>query len=738
MSRNRMFAITGLTILLSGGAATYAAVSPDQLWFDVDESAYQPRGERWIVPQVYRTVRIDWPGVRSVLESAPLEGSTAASTVNVIFSLPLPDGSFGHFRVEESPVMAPELAAEFPEIKTYAGIGIDDPYATVRFDTTPAGFHAMIQSPSGSVFIDPYARDDTDVYVSYFKRDYLPPEGTTFECRVDGGHQLPPQQLAPLPAAGEVPTPQLPSGATRRTVDLAVAATGEYTGFHGGTAAAGQAAIVTAINRVNQVYNAELSIFYVLVAGNSALVFTDPLGDPYTNSCSGAELGINQTTIDGALGVGGYDLGHVFGGPGGGGGLAGAGPCLNGSSSAAGCTGLATPTGDPFWIDFVAHEMGHQWNAPHTWNGSTGSCSPGNANLPTAWEPGSGSTILAYAGICAPQDLQPNSDAYFHGGSIDTIESYDPTAFGPFLNCMSPVATGNALPVANAGVDRTIPKSTPFELCGSATDGNGTPLTYGWEQFDAGGPQGPPNVSTVTTGPMFRSFTPVASPCRTFPKLSDILNNTATIGEILPSVARALNFRLRARDNLPAGGGTGDDAMLVTVDGASGPFTVTAPNTAVTWTGGTNQNVSWNVANTNAAPVSCAAVNILLSTDGGLSFPTTLAAGTPNDGSQAVAVPNVTTATARIKVQCATNVFFDIGDANFTINAAMCTGGTPDMVMLNTAQGTSTHKACTRVTAQNGFSTQAGATVLLQAGVDVVFENGSSAGNGLTVLIQVP
>jgi len=661
-----------ITLTLAALEPVLAADSPP--WREmpkVQERSFSPAGKRLIVPQRYRTVVLDWAVLDATLLSAPLAQFQAGSTAGPELSLPLADGSFGRFRIQESPIMDDSLAARLPDVKTYRAVGIDDPSAIGHLDTTPAGFHALIRSNAGTVYIDPYARGETDVYLVYNKRDFDLPVSERPMCRVgDPGPAfstpgLPALDLGSLQAAV---TTIATNGGTFKQIRLAVAATAEYTTFHGGTVAAAQAAIVTTINRVNVVYEHDLAIRMNLV-DNTGIVFTNAGTDPYSNTCNGAELAANQTTIDNVIGAGNYDLGHVVGGPGGGGGFAGPGPCLifpGNNSHAQGCTGSNNPSGDPFDIDFVAHEIGHQWGAPHTFNGSVGSCA-GNRSAGAAYEPGSGSTIMAYAGICGTDNLQNNSDDYFHGSSLETIAGYDPTVFGA-LQCIQMTPSGNTPPTAGAGADRNIPFGTPFTLCGTGTDPDGGDNpTFLWEEYDLGAAAGPPN--NPNSAPFFRSFDPTASNCRTLPKLNDILTNTQTNGEILPGVAAAMTFRLTVFDNHPGavGGGFDQDEVNVTVDGTAGPFQITSPNTAVNWTAGAMETVTWNVAGTNAAPINCANVDLLFSQDGGFTFPTVLANGTPNDGTQPITVPNVATTTARIKAECSDNVFFDINNTNFSI-----------------------------------------------------------------------
>lgn len=646
-------ALLALLSLVYGPGAGLAARSADGMWRDVAEADISARGAaRQIIPQRYRTLALDAAALRALLAQAPLERTAAAGT---ILALPLPDGSFGSFRIAESPIMEPGLSAKFPVFRTYSAQGLDDPTALARLDWTSAGFHAMILSERGNVFIDPYRPGDTAHYISYYTRDYLPSqadiEARAKELQAETDY---------APDASKVHAESAASGDTLRTYRLALAATSEYTAFHGGTVAGAAAAIVTSVNRINAVYEREVAVRLVLIANNNLIIYTNAQTDPYTNDDGFEMLDENQANIDAVIGNANYDIGHVFST--GGGGVALLGCICSPGEKAQGVTGSPSPIGDPFDIDYVAHEMGHQFGAEHTFNGTSAFCGGGNRNGPTAFEPGSGSTIMGYAGICGAEDLQPNSDPYFHTGSFSEI-----TAFitGGGNGCAAQSQTGNQEPAVNAGADVTIPARTPFTLTGSATDPDGHALVFAWEQFDTG-TAAPPNTDNGSRA-IFRSFNPVASPARTFPKLSDILANVSTFGESLPTTTREMTFRLTARDNRAGGGGVAFDTMSVNVTNAAGPFQVTAPNTAVTWTGFGQQTVTWDVANTAAAPVGCAEVAVLLSTDGGQTFGQTLLAATPNDGSQAVAVPNISTTTARVKVQCATSVFFDLSNANFTI-----------------------------------------------------------------------
>ena len=521
----------------------------------------------------------------------------------------------------------------------------------------------MVLSNEGTVYIDPWSESDTAHAVSYFKRDYRRQDGTGFRCEFDASDP----DLVDASLADHLDVE--PQGVTLhgdnlRTYRLALAANVEYSTFHGGTTVSVHNALVVAVNRVNTVYERDLAVHLDLVANNDLLIFlVEP--DPYTNNNGSAMLTQNVTTLNSVIGLANYDVGHVFST--GGGGVAGLG-VVCGANKARGVTGLPTPTGDPFYIDYVAHEMGHQFRGNHTFNGTTSNCGGGNRNAATAWEPGSGSTVMAYAGICGAENLQPNSDDLFHVGNlINEMQPFVTTGNGSLCGVSTP--TGNTAPTVNGGADITIPANTPFSLTASATDPNSPVLSYVWEEMDLG-TAAPPNTDDGSR-PIFRTFNVLSSPTRTFPKLADILSGAATpaFGEAWPTANRTMNFRVTVRDNFAGGGASTADLVQVTVVAAAGPFTITAPNTAVSWTGGATEAVTWNVAGTTAPPISAANVSISMSTDGGTTFPVVLAASTPNDGSENIVVPNLPTTTARVRVQAVGNSFFDINNANVTVVA---------------------------------------------------------------------
>jgi len=647
----------GLTLALLV-ATTLAGTVPARaadLFVELDASVtgLDP-AERRIAPERARLVRLDVARFEALIQTAPDELAAPRGVDGVELVLPDPDRGALRLRVVDSPIVEPELAARYPEIRTFRLVSPDDPAIGGRADWTPHGFHAVVRTPAGRFYVDPYRPGDVEHYQIYRRSDLAAP-ADGFRCDTEADPvTAPPDELLEAPFG---------TGLDLRTYRAAVAATVEYTAFHGGTVPLGLAAIVTAMNRVNEVYEHDVAIRMILIANNDDIVYTvEP--DPYTNNNGGTMLGQNQANLDLVIGTANYDIGHVFS-TGGGGVATLNGPC-NAGSKARGVTGLPTPTGDPFYIDYVAHEMGHQWGALHTFNGNAGACS-GNRSASAAFEPGSGSTIMAYAGICGAQNLQPLSDAYFHLISLLHIQNYSRVGGGN--TCAAIVAAGNEFPTADAGADYTIPISTPFELFGSGTDPDGSIVSYGWEEWDLG-PAGAPGAP-VDNAPIFRSFDPVPTAWRTFPKLEDLLDGTPTIGELLPTYARSLRFRLTTRDDgVPAGGNDWDEALLTVTD-AAGPFLVLSPNTSgTTWNGPGPHPVTWDVADTDSAPVACATVDILLSTDGGLSFGQELAANVANDGAQDVFVGVANTSDARVKVKCRSNVFFDVSNQDFSIAGA--------------------------------------------------------------------
>lgn len=613
----------------------------------------------------YYQLNID--GLQQLLQNAPERNTNVNS--NVIISFPTADDTFESFRVTEASVMHPELQNKYPNIRSYSGQSIDNPGSLIRFSITTQGLHAMFLAPGrGTEYIDPYTKADNN-YIVYSKKD-LPTLDQPWECGViDGGTSIDEKTLSnsyQLRDTGD---------GMMRDFRTAVATTIEYSEFHwlaagltaGDTEAAKRtavmAAIVVTMTRNNFLYERDFSITMTLVANNDLIVFIN--SDNFSNTNANALIGESQVEIDAAIGNSNYDLGHTFST--GGGGLATLNSPCNNSTKARGITGLGSPVGDAYDVDFVAHELGHQFGAPHTFNGTMGNCSGANRTASNAYEVGSGTTIMAYAGICGSDNVQSNSDAYFHQKSLQMI--WDNVNSG-VSTCATQTPTGNGAPTSEAGVNYTIPSSTPYKLTGSSTDsGTDTSLhTYTWEQYDLGQAGLPADANPG--GPMVRSFEGTTDPTRYIPRLPDLYNSAgaSTTWEKLASTSRDLNFRLTVRDNDANGGRTAVDGMTATTVAAAGPFLVTSQTAdQLVWTPGNTETITWDVAGTTANGVDTANVNILLSTDQGVTYTTVLASNVPNDGSHDITVPNVEAPFCRIMVEGAGNIFFNVNEKFFAV-----------------------------------------------------------------------
>lgn len=642
--KSKTFIILGLLMAAHGfGQQNY--------WSKLKDTRINPENlnPRWTAPTTFTLYQLDTDHMKAELKKAPQRFSKDES---VIIKFPDSDGQIRDYIIQEASVMEPELQAKFPEIRAYTGWQKNHPENTIRFSMTPEnGMHVMYFDQWDISYLDSYTKDNS-TFILYKRKD-LPKNDRLFECQVEEG-------LDDLAKNGSTSKAPLVADGQFRTYRLALSATGEYTTFHGGTVAGAMAAMATTMTRVNGIYEKTISTTMVMIANNNQIVYTNAAMDPFTNGDPSSMISENQTNTNSVIGAANYDIGHVFGTNSGG--LAGLGVvCLSGNK-ARGVTGSGAPVGDPFDIDYVAHEMGHQFGANHTFRAATSSCQ-GNANNNTAYEPGSGSTIMAYAGICgAANNVQNNSDAYFHAASV--LEMY--AVLQRANDCASKMSNGNSVPVADAGADYNIPKGTAFVLTGTASDPNGDPLTYLWEQYDNTSSTQPP-VSTATVGPVYRSLTPSTSPSRYFPVLSSVVaNNLVPKWEVTPSVARTLNFSLLVNDNKSTGNQSARDAMIVTVTD-DGPFTVTSQTNNVQYDASVPATITWNVAGTNTGTINTQNVSILLSKDAGVTFNTVLAASVANNGSATVNLPNEDIASARIMVKAVNNIYYALNTSPFSI-----------------------------------------------------------------------
>ncbi len=609
-------------------------------------------------------------------------GANAAKRSTII-SIPNADGNLEQFEVVEASNFEPELQARFPDIRAFSGKGITDKFATLKLSISPQGVQTMVfRTENDNEFIEPYSKDRKvyAVYRSHREKGQLPWNCTTEEKQLAADIN---SQLGQVAKTGS-------SSGQLKTMRLAQSCNGEYANYFGATSASEVGLVLAGFNatltRCNGCYEKDLALHLNLIANTTSVIYYNPSTDPYT-SMSSWNLQL-QKTLTSVIGSANYDIGHMFGASGGGG-NAGCIGCVcvdpaspNSLAKGAGITSPADgiPEGDNFDIDYVAHEVGHQLGANHTFSQSLEGTGQNK-------EVGSGITIMGYAGITS-QDVAPHSIDIFHETSIEQIQNNLSTK-----TCPVSTSANNAAPVIAPLSNYIIPISTPFALGAQATDANGDRLTYCWEQNDNSTTSGTGSVASPTklTGPNWLTFRPTTSGTRTFPKLSTILaglmvtpplagGDAGANIEALSSVTRTLNFRVTVRDNHPytstSIGQTSFADAVVDVTNTAGPFEVTAPNTNVTWPAGGQATVTWSVNGTNTGLVNCATVNILLSTDGGNTF-AALKSGTPNDGSEVVPVPTAGGSANRIKIQAVGNIFFDISDVNFTIGQATTTCNSP-------------------------------------------------------------
>jgi hypothetical protein len=629
------------------------------------------------IPAKYISYRADLAALKSLLNTAAK--GTAAQWVD----LPTPDGRFRTFRISNTPMLPAVLARKYPELSTYTAVAIDNPHVTAKLDFTVYGFHAMIFDGAATSFIDPANNINDGQYMVHYKKDEVRSEELRSKCLMPGQHNNPLLQGTATAQKSTAGTQQrISNGTELRTYRLALSCDHQYaqiaTALPTPTVAQVLSKMMTTMNRVNGVYERELSITMVFTAKEDTLIFTSDIGDPfgsYNNDASGS-LAENQVICDSFIGNTTYDIGHIF--TTGAGGLSQLGVVCNSTLKAQSVTGSATPTGDGFDIDYVAHEMGHEFGSQHTFNNNSDASCAGNAVEECAFEPGSGSTIMCYAGICQPDNLQKHSDAYFSGSSLQQIQSYIVTGGD---GCAVKTATNNKIVgLPSFSTEYTIPALTPFELTAPvATDSVAdTETTYCWEQWDLGD-FGKSLSDTHIAGPIFRSYPPVNSTTRMFPNrvmiLADSLNNAGTnnaSGEKVPEVSRLMNFRVTVR-NIIDGHGCfliPDDSIHLNVIATGAGFKVTSHNTdGLVFSGNTGTRITWNVAGTNALPIGASTVDIYMSADSGATWPYIV--GTfPNSGGADVNIPNPVTDIpgARFKVKGSGNVFFNMNSKYFRVN----------------------------------------------------------------------
>ena len=648
-----------LLILAVLVAAPASAQSLD-VWSDASSARV---GVRTDVSE-FRTVRLDEPALRAAV--APV----AAARQALRLTIPLPEGGSTEVEVRESSVMAPELQARYPDIRTYTAEG---PVASGRLSLTEHGFRGVLFDEAGTIVLDP-SQPGSDLYVVYRAEDLIVPEDLLAalgddEVHVGGG--APPSDGAQARRGGAI-------GETLRTYRLAVSARGEYVQANGGTVESGLAAITESVARLNAIYERDLTVTFQLVARNDQLIYTDPNTDPFEGVGS-ALFEANKTSIDAAIGVGGYDVGHVIG-YNESGGVAYLRAVCNERLKAGGVSGVGEER-SLFDLVVFPHEIGHMMGAPHTWVSYDLGVSPESAGV----EPGPGYTIMAYGQFATGgpgRIFRPASDRigfYFHAASIRVMDAYVRNGGGN--ECGTDSATGNDVP--QVSVPQTayrIPTGTAFRLDGSATDGSGTALTYTWDQID-------PFRSGTLAVPVFRSFGPDEETERYFPGLDRLI-----AGELLEDegfLTRTLphRFEFTVRDNAPGGGAVGTQEVVVRVYDTDGPFEVTSQTLPVVYRPGADVEVTWNVAGTDVdAEQPTQRVDVLVTYDGGETFEMLLD-DTPNDGAATFSAPASASSGGHIMVRAEENVFFAVSSAPFTVGTPPSASLSAGRVLVQEAPG---------------------------------------------------
>ncbi|HET6995830.1 MAG TPA: zinc-dependent metalloprotease family protein, partial [Chitinophagaceae bacterium] len=599
-------------------------------------------------------------------------GSFDAGATAVRLEIPLPDGSLLPVDVFESSIMPPQLQAIIPDVRTYVLVDPVTKSSLGRITIHNNNITGLIFSGKGNVFINPVDPGNSRVHITYYTKEVHYP--VPVACGVT--------DEAPATGTGNTNGRVYAGDCHLRSYRLAVAATGEYYWWANSppvvtpSVANALSYIAITVNTVNAIYERDATIHFNLVPNNNLIIYTDSLTDPYPTLPfpNGGTLNNNNSFTNTALGgAANYDIGIVFSKQWNGGLAQLSSVC--GVSHGRAAAGLDFGSGPnptpgpqgPVFDGTAAHEMGHQFSATHTMVANNGQCGP-NVTLSSAWEPGGGSTLMAYAGTCSPNFYQFNSDLYFHVGNVDQISTFATSVSG---GCATNTVLSNVAPtVSVAAASYVIPVSTPFMLTCSAGDLNGNSLTYTWEEMDTAlVSTGATPSPAATKGPNFRSFPPSSNATRYFPNLPSVLTGLTQPYERLPSVTRTMHFTVNVRDNAAGGGCNAQEDVDVNTNATAGPFSVTSQSTPTSLTadGISTFTITWNVAGSDVAPVNCANVDILFSADGGQNFNYTLLANTPNDGTQTIAVPNIVTSSGRVMVKAVGNIFFNVNAANITI-----------------------------------------------------------------------
>ena len=563
-------------------------------------------------------------------------------------------GQIETFVVWETSNFDEALQRRFPNIRAFTGYSKTTPNKIIRFSSSQKGLSVMIMDKGISTYIEPYDVSNKN-YIVYDSNTKKPEEFKEFNCTIAN-------------ESSEDSTSNLEDSRVLagnfKTYRLALSNTGEYGVYHGGTVEDVLAAMNSTMTRLNGVFEKDLSIHFNLIEDVvDKLIFLNPSTDPY--STGGPDEA--HSVISSLINVNDYDMGHLLDKENANGAAYVRSLCNNGSK-AGGWTAHNIPDGAFYDIDYVAHEMGHQLGAGHTY---THYSSQSDRTV----ELGSGNTIMAYTGITGNLDVQANSYDYFHSASIAQIKNRINGT-----SCGVATAMPTEPPVVDAGSDYTIPASTPFVLNGYVTGPDNSNYTNNWEQIDLATTAQLGNNSIAypakIAGPMFKALLPVEETYRYFPNFNNVLAGVLTTKwESVSSVNRSLNFSLTTRNNNPTEPQTGRDDAKVTVVAEAGPFVVTSPVVGESTQSGQPFLVKWDVANTDVAPINTSLVNIKFSKDGGKTF-TYLVQGTANDGEESVTIPaDSQTDNAYFIVEALNNVYYAVSPSfvvDYEVRGEVC------------------------------------------------------------------
>jgi hypothetical protein len=672
-----------MAFVCAGVGGAYGQQSPDKVWTTLSTDELKLYNFRGFVEGAgaYSVLGLNKSTLTGALERAPKEFSQESKAGESRVTFPTPRGTFLNFRVELSPISETLLGSSDAWVKTYRGFGIEDLTATTRFEIAVDGLHAMVRSAQGTFFIDPAnvgkGVSGSQPYLSYFSNNGAPPtsepeqNNNRFNCIVTS-QQMPTSGVAKK----EVARPgternDILSDKYLRTYRVAIAADSYYVdavydqSVPGNKMDQALRAIQRTINRVDEIYESELGIHLTLVKDEEKIIFTDKATDPFHSVNDNAEnaLPVVQKTIDSKIGNANYDIGHLFATDTAG--LAMPQSVCRAGLKAQATTGLARPTGDAFDVNYVAHEIAHQFGASHTFNGTLGLCGGGRRNPSTAFEPGSGSTIMGYTGpgLCDQESLQSDSDDYFHAASLGEIAQYVLNDSSGGGTCAVKREVPNLdIPEVDAGQGFTIPKATPFALAPASVPSHAIKLV--WEQYDLGAP-GPPDDERPphsAVRPLFRSRRPSLFGRRYFPAIENLVSPNAAgmfTAEALPELDSTLTFRLTGRNGF---GRFNYQDVHIQVDASTGPFRVAPLAGGTAWPRGIKKEIKWDVARSNQKPVECSNVAISILIDGDPSRELILNSSTPNTGSVVVTMPDDApiSSNAVLKVSAVGNIFFSV------------------------------------------------------------------------------